>query len=48
VIERYIALYLATLIVIAALDALWLGVIARDFFKSRLDDMLDDLTSCRL
>jgi uncharacterized membrane protein len=41
--KRYVILYIATLLVIAPLDALWLGVIARGFFKAQLGDILGDL-----
>lgn len=41
--KRYLVLYCATLLVIVPLDVLWLGVLMRDFFKSRLGDMLGDL-----
>jgi uncharacterized membrane protein len=41
--KRCIILYIATLLVIAPLDALWLGVVARGFFKNQLGDILGDL-----
>src|SRR5262245_41272296 len=41
--KRYIVLYIATLLVLAPLDAAWLGVIARGFFKAQLGDVLGDL-----
>jgi uncharacterized membrane protein len=41
--KRYLVLYFVTLLVIVPLDILWLGVLMRDFFKSRLGDMLGDL-----
>ena len=34
--------YLTALAVLVVLDALWLGVISRDFYKSRLGDLLLD------
>jgi uncharacterized membrane protein len=40
---RYVVLYLSTLVVLFPLDALWLGVIARDFYKSRLGNLLGDM-----
>ncbi len=41
--KRYLVLYFVTLLIIVPLDILWLGVLMRDFFKSRLGDMLGDL-----
>lgn len=32
--------YLAALVVLAILDALWLGVVSREFYKARLGPML--------
>jgi uncharacterized membrane protein len=43
--KRYIVLYIATLLVLAPLDAIWLGVVARGFFKAQLGDMLGDLNA---
>ena len=40
---RYLALYLATLIVLMTLDFLFLGVLARGFFVSEVDDMLAEV-----
>ncbi|WP_428681565.1 DUF2177 family protein [Reyranella sp.] len=34
--------YAVALTVLAIVDALWLGVVAREFYKSRLGDMLQD------
>ena len=41
--KRHAILYAATLLIILPLDALWLGVIARGFFKAQLGDILGDL-----
>jgi len=41
--KRYAILYLVTLIVIVPLDFLFLGVIAKPFFKAEVGDMLGDL-----
>jgi uncharacterized membrane protein len=41
--KRYIVLYLATLAVMLPLDFLFLGVLARDFFKSQVGGALGDL-----
>ncbi len=41
--KRYILLYLATLLVMVPLDFLFLGVLARDFFKSQVGGALGDL-----
>jgi uncharacterized membrane protein len=42
-VNRYIVLYLATLVIFVALDALFLGVIAKNFFYSRIGEMLGEL-----
>lgn len=42
-VKRYIILYLATLLVLLPLDFLFLGVAAKDFFKSQVGDMLGDV-----
>ena len=34
--------YAVALTVLAIVDALWLGVVAREFYKTRLGDMLQD------
>ena len=34
--------YAVALTVLAIVDALWLGVVAREFYKARLGDMLQD------
>ncbi len=36
----YLVAYLATALIFLAVDALWLGVIARDFYASQLGDLL--------
>jgi len=41
--KRTLILYLVTLIVIIPLDFLFLGVIAKPFFKAQVGDMLGDL-----
>src|SRR5260221_7972292 len=41
--RRYAILYLVTLIVIIPLDFMFLGVIAKPFFKAEVGDMLGDL-----
>lgn len=41
--KRYIILYLATLAVLVPLDFLFLGVLAKDFFKSQVGGVLGDL-----
>jgi uncharacterized membrane protein len=42
-VNRYIVLYLATLVVLTALDFVFLGVLAKGFFTSRVGDMLGEL-----
>ncbi len=37
---RYLVAYASTVVVFLAIDMLWLGFIARDFYKSRLGDLL--------
>jgi uncharacterized membrane protein len=39
-VNRYIVLYLATLVVLMALDFVFLGVLAKGFFVSEVGDML--------
>ncbi len=39
---RYFYAYLVALVVFLALDALWLGVVARNFYTSRIGDLLLD------
>ena len=41
--NRYIVLYLATLVVLTALDFVFLGVLAKGFFTSQVGDMLGEL-----
>jgi uncharacterized membrane protein len=41
--NRYVALYLTTLVVLTALDFLFLGVLARGFFVSEVGDMLGEV-----
>ena len=43
VMKRYVILYLATLVVMLPLDFLFLGVLAKDFFKSQAGSALGDL-----
>jgi uncharacterized membrane protein len=39
-VNRYVVLYLATLIVLIPIDFLFLGIVAKDFFTSQVGDML--------
>jgi uncharacterized membrane protein len=41
--KRYVALYLTTLVVLTALDFLFLGVLAKGFFVSEVGDMLGEV-----
>jgi len=41
--NRSVALYLATLIVIVPIDFLFLGVVAKGFFASQVGDMLGEI-----
>ena len=41
--NRYLVLYLATLLVLVPLDLLFLGLVAKDFFTSQVGNMLGDL-----
>lgn len=41
--NRYVVLYLTTLIVIIPLDFLFLGILAKGFFTSQVGDMLGDI-----
>ena len=41
--NRYIVLYLATLIVLVPVDFLFLGIVAKGFFTSEVGDMLDEI-----
>lgn len=42
-VNRYTALYLATLLVMVPLDFLFLGILAKDFFTSQVGDMLGEI-----
>jgi uncharacterized membrane protein len=42
-VNRYVVLYLATLIVIIPIDFLFLGLVAKGFFASQVGDMLGDI-----
>jgi uncharacterized membrane protein len=42
-VNRYVVLYLATLIVIIPIDFLFLGLVARGFFASQVGDMLGEI-----
>jgi len=42
-VNRYVVLYLATLIVLIPIDFLFLGTVARDFFSSEVGDMLGEI-----
>ncbi len=41
--NRYLVLYLATLIVLIPIDFLFLGVVAKGFFTSQVGDMLGEI-----
>ena len=41
--NRYVVLYLATLIVIVPIDFLFLGLVARGFFASQVGEMLGEI-----
>ena len=41
--NRYVVLYLATLVVLTALDFVFLGVLAKGFFTSQVGDMLGEI-----
>ncbi len=43
VVNRYVVLYLATLIVIVPIDFLFLGLVARSFFTAQVGDMLGEI-----
>jgi uncharacterized membrane protein len=43
VLKRFILLYVATLVVLMALDFLFLGILARGFFVSEVGDMLGEV-----
>jgi len=42
-VNRYVVLYLATLVVLTALDFVFLGVLAKGFFTSQVGDMLGEI-----
>jgi uncharacterized membrane protein len=42
-VNRYVVLYLATLVVLLALDFLFLGVIAKGLFAAKVGDMLGEV-----
>jgi uncharacterized membrane protein len=39
---KYIYVYLVAAVVFLAIDAVWLGYVARDFYKARMGDLLLD------
>ena len=41
--NRYVVLYLATLIVLIPVDFLFLGIVAKGFFTSQVGDMLGEI-----
>jgi uncharacterized membrane protein len=41
--NRYVVLYLATLVVLMALDFVFLGILAKGFFVSEVGDMLGEV-----
>jgi uncharacterized membrane protein len=43
--KRYVILYLATLTVLVPLDFLFLGVLAKDFFKAQVGPALGDINA---
>ena len=42
-VNRYVVLYLATLIVIVPVDFLFLGIVAKGFFTAQVGDMLGEI-----
>jgi uncharacterized membrane protein len=42
-VNRYVVLYLATLLVLLPLDFLFLGVLAKGFFQAQVGDMLGEV-----
>jgi uncharacterized membrane protein len=42
-VNRYVVLYLATLIVLVPIDFLFLGLVAKGFFASEVGDMLGEV-----
>jgi uncharacterized membrane protein len=43
IVNRYVVLYLATLIVLIPIDFLFLGIVAKGFFTSQVGDMLGEI-----
>jgi uncharacterized membrane protein len=43
VVNRYVVLYLATLIVLVPIDLVFLGLVARGFFAAQVGDMLGEI-----
>ena len=41
--NRYVVLYLATLLVLVPIDFLFLGIVAKDFFTSQVGNMLGEI-----
>ena len=41
--NRYVVLYFATLVVLLALDSLFLGILAKGFFTAQVGDMLGEV-----
>jgi uncharacterized membrane protein len=44
-VNRYVVLYLATLVVLMVLDFLFLGILAKGFFAAEVGDMLGEVTA---
>jgi uncharacterized membrane protein len=42
-VNRYVVLYLATLIVLVPIDLLFLGIVAKGFFTAQVGDMLGEI-----
>jgi len=42
-VNRYVVLYLATLVVLIPIDFLFLGIVAKGFFASQVGDMLGEI-----
>jgi uncharacterized membrane protein len=42
-VNRYVVLYLATLVVLIPIDFLFLGIVAKGFFASEVGDMLGEI-----
>jgi uncharacterized membrane protein len=42
-VNRYVVLYLATLIMLIPIDFLFLGIVAKGFFTSKVGDMLGEI-----